>query len=200
VKLIERTAYFIFLLICFALYPYLNRHPNNENVAKVIKIWLDDVLPLVPVFTVPYLLFLPLLFGTIFYFVFFTKYFRLATYSLAFCQLTACLFFVFLQTKIIRPEILTTDVFSQILLTIYANDEPFNCLPSTHVSLSMVCGWLWTTLMPKIKWPMYVFVLAICLSTVLLKQHYIPDLVTGVILAFASFYFGKRLDLIITRN
>lgn len=187
----ERVSYFIFLLLCFALYPYLNRHPNNEAVATVVKFWVDDLLPVVPVLVVPYLLFLPFLFGTIFYFVFFTKRHRAATFALGFCQLAACLCFVFFQTKIIRPEIVSNDVFSSILRTIYANDQPFNCLPSTHVSLSMICGWLWVQLFPKIRWAMGVFVLLICAATVLLKQHYLPDVVTGVVLAVVSIYVGK---------
>lgn len=193
-RLPERIAYFIFLLLCFALYPYLNRHPNNENAATIIKLWLDDLLPVIPIFTVPYLLFLPFLFGTIIYFVFFTRKFRLATYSLAFCQLTACLCFVFFQTKIIRPEIASGDVFSNALRTIYANDAPFNCFPSTHVSLSIICGWLWIQLFPKIKLPIIVLVLLICLSTVFLKQHYLPDVISGVILAIVSIYIGLIVE------
>lgn len=190
----ERIFYFIFLLFCFALYPYLNRNSNNENVAIVIKIWLDDLLPVIPVLVVPYLLFLPFLFGTILYFVFFTDKFRTVTYSLALCQLTACLCFIFFQTKIVRPEITSSGVFSNLLRIIYANDAPYNCLPSTHVALSIVCGWFWIRQFPRIKWVVSIFVLLICLSTVLLKQHYLPDALTGVILAIASVYVGQKLE------
>jgi membrane-associated phospholipid phosphatase len=191
---IERVSYFIFLVLCFALYPYLNRHPGNAAITRVVKFWVDDYLPIVPVFVVPYLLFLPFLFGTIVYFVFFTKRHRAATYALSFCQLAACLCFVLLETKIVRPEIVSNDVFSSVLRTIYANDQPYNCLPSTHVSLSIVCGWLWVQIFPHIKCTMSVFVLLICASTVLLKQHYLPDVLTGIILAIASIYVGNKLE------
>ena len=190
----ERITYFIFLLLCFALYPYLNRHANNENVAVVIKIWLDDLLPIIPILVVPYLLFLPFLFGTIFYFVFFTGKYRAVTFALAFCQLAACLCFIFYQTKIIRPDIVTDGVFPDLLRTIYANDAPYNCLPSTHVSLSIICGWFWIGEFPRMKWATSIFVLLVCLSTVLLKQHYLPDVATGVILAVISIFAGKRLE------
>ena len=192
--MIERIVYFVVLLFCFALYPYLNRHPNNENISRIVKFGLDDVLPVVPVFVVPYLLFLPFLFGTIVYFVFFTRRFRAATYALGFCQLAACLCFVVYQTKIVRPEILGGDVFSQTLRTIYANDQPYNCLPSTHVSLSIICGWLWIRQFPRIKWAMIIFVGLICVSTVLLKQHYLPDVMTGIILAVASILVGEKIE------
>jgi membrane-associated phospholipid phosphatase len=187
----ERIIYFIVLIFCFALYPYLNRHPNNETVARIIKFSFDDALPVIPIFTVPYLLFLPFLFITIVYFIFFSGRFREATFSLAFCQLIACLCFVFYQTKIVRPEILSNDIFSQMLKTIYANDAPFNCLPSTHVALSIVCSWFWIRQFPKVKWAIVFFVFLICLSTVFLKQHYLPDVITGLMLAIASIYVGK---------
>lgn len=193
-KKYERFAYIVFLLFCFALYPYLNRHPNNENVAHIVKIWLDDLLPIIPIFTVPYLLFLPFLFGSLFYFALFSRRFRAPVYAFAFCQLLACLCFIVYQTKIMRPEILSDDVFSQTLRTIYANDAPFNCLPSTHVSLSIVGGWFWIKEVPKIKPAMIIFVFLICCATVLLKQHYLPDVLTGIILAVASIYFGTRLE------
>jgi hypothetical protein len=167
----ERIFYFVLLILCFALCPFLNRHPNNENVARIVKFWLDDLLPLTPIFVVPYLLFLPFLFGTIVYFLFFTGGFRVATVSLAFCQLAACLCFIFYQTKIIRPEILSSDVFSETVRLIFANDEPFNCFPSTHVSLSMICGWLWMRRFPQIRSAMILFVVLICLSTLFTKQH-----------------------------
>ncbi len=189
---IERIIYFIFLLLCFALYLYLNRHANNEKVAVIIKLWLDDLLPIVPVLVVPYLLFLPFLFGTIVYFIFFSDRYRAVTISLAFCQLTACLCFIFYQTKIIRPEIITGGVFPDLLRTIYANDAPYNCLPSTHVALSIVCGWFWIGQFPRIKWAMVIFVMLICVSTVLLKQHYLPDVATGLILALVSILVGQK--------
>lgn len=190
----ERILYFVFLLFCLALYPYLNRHPNNEAVAHIVKFAVDDALPVVPFLVVPYLLFLPFLFGTIFYFVMFTRRFRAAAFSFAFCQLAACLCFVFYQTKIIRPEIAGSDVFSEVLRTIYANDAPFNCLPSTHVSLSIIAGWLWCVEFPRVKWAMTVFIGLICVSTVLLKQHYLPDVLSGIALAILSIYLGRQFE------
>lgn len=189
---LRRVVYFISLVLSFLLYPVLNNYSNNASIARVLKIWIDDYIPLIPIFSIPYIFYLPFLFLTLSYFFFFTNLFRSISVSFIFCQIVASLFFAFLQTTVARPNIVSTDIFSRLILLIYSKDQPFNCFPSLHVSLSIISGLYWVLKFPKIVLPMTVFVILICLSTVFVKQHYLVDIIGGLILAITSFYIGLR--------
>ena len=190
----KRIIYIIVLVLSFTLYPVINRNPTNLISSNIIKLWIDDYIPLIPIFSVPYVIYIPFLFATLIYFVFFTKKFRSISLAFAFCQFIAALFFVFYQTTVARPEVLSTDVFSKLVLLIYANDQPYNCFPSLHVALSTISGLFWIQKFPKISWLMIFFVGSISLSTVFVKQHYVPDIFGGFILALLSFYVGTYIE------
>jgi membrane-associated phospholipid phosphatase len=71
-------------------------------------------------------------------------------------------------------------------------DTPFNCFPSMHAGMSTICFYTWyryakakpsrwTKIMAGLS---LVFAIGIILSTLFLKQHYIADLIAGIVLAW----------------
>ena len=182
----------ILILVTFHLYPWFNNRSEN---AQIIKLWIDDWIPLLPIFSIPYLLFIPFLVITLGYFVFFTKLYQAISISISliFCIGVAYLFYFFYQTTVLRPEITGTDVFSKLVLYIYSKDKPNNCFPSLHTALSILSYLYWIRIFPRLKWLMATFILLIVVSTVTLKQHYIPDVISGIILATTSFYISTLL-------
>lgn len=183
--------FFAFLVIgAFSLYPVLNKRGEN---AHIIKLWLDDWIPLIPVFSVPYILYIPFLAITLVYFVFFTELYISVSISFILCLVSASLIYYFYQTSVLRPEISNTDIFSRLVLYIYSKDQPYNCFPSLHTALSILSFLHWIQLFPGLKWSMGAFVLSIVISTVTLKQHYIPDVFGGIILAILSFYISTLI-------
>ncbi len=176
------------LIAVFLLYPWLNKRAAN---AHIIKLWIDDWIPLVPIFSIPYILYIPFLAITLGYFVFFTELYQAISISFIFCIGVASIIYFFYQTTVPRPEITGTDVFSKMVLYIYSKDHPYNCFPSLHTALSVLSFLYWIQVFPNLKWSMGAFVLSILISTVTLKQHYIPDVISGILLAIASLYVAN---------
>ena len=73
---------------------------------------------------------------------------------------------------------------------LYSIDSPENLLPSLHCYISWLC-WIGTRKNSHIpKWYQYTslaIAVAICISTLTVKQHVFADLVTGVLLAELSY-------------
>lgn len=178
------------VVVTFFLYPWLNNRGEN---AQIIKLWIDDWIPFVPIFSIPYILYIPFLVITVGYFVFFTELYQAISISFIFCMGVAYLFYFFYQTAVLRPEITGTDVFSKLVLYIYSKDKPYNCLPSLHTALSIISYFYWIQVFPGVKWLMGTFILSILVSTVTIKQHYTPDVISGIILAIASFYISTLI-------
>lgn len=188
---IIRSLYFLSIAICFLLYPTLNQ---ERQVTHILKLPIDNWMPFLPVFSIFYFLYIPFLLVTLIYFIFFNKNFNHAGFSFIFCLVTAFLFYIFFQTSIARPNIIETDIFSRTVSFIYANDRPYSCFPSLHVSLSILSFLHWLRSFPKVKFTMGIFTILIILSTVLIKQHYAPDIIGGIILSITSFYLGKAFQ------
>jgi membrane-associated phospholipid phosphatase len=96
-----------------------------------------------------------------------------------------------------RPETLGQGFLSGWVTFLYSVDKPYNCFPSLHLSMATLAAlfcsegnWrrgifftFWTTM--------------VALSTLFVKQHYLVDIVGGVLLAFVVYYFisGSRREL-----
>ena len=85
----------------------------------------------------------------------------------------------------LRPEI-NPDLHTGIIWLVglfYQIDLPYNCFPSLHVSLSFLCYFFTRRRRPKLALPVLFIVVAICISTIVLKQHYIVDAIAAFIIA-----------------
>lgn len=186
-EIFRRIFYALLVVASFLLYPTFNK---PREIIHIIKLPIDDWIPLIPIFSIPYILYIPFLLLTLSYFIFFTKLFKGISISFVFCQFIATVVYFFYQTNVPRPSIKDTDIFSKIVLFIYSNDEPYNCFPSLHVALSIISFLYWIKIFPNLKLSMGAFVLSIILSTLFVKQHYTLDVISGVLLAITSFYGG----------
>ena len=147
-------------------------------------------LPFIPVLIYTY---------TILFFMFIAIYFTVADYKyfrkiiISFFVIATFHFIVFLLFPVkynYRPDLGVPD--SWILITVqfyYWIDQPYNCFPSMHVStstLAALCMWNYR------RWLSYIMLvasLAIGISVVLVKQHYILDVVAGYVVAFAIYWW-----------
>ena len=112
---------------------------------------------------------------------------------------TVCfLCFVFLPTTMVRAEITGSSVFDNFMRMTYTVDSADNLLPSIHCFVSWIS---WIAVRDNNRIPKayrsfsLAFAVAICISTLTVKQHVIADVVTGVALAEVSYFaaglFGK---------
>lgn len=95
--------------------------------------------------------------------------------------------FIILPTTISRPSLDTIHGFGKIFVEyVYSTDTPVNLFPSMHCLISWYCylGVKGQSAIPK--WYQIfscIFAILVCVSTLVIKQHYIADVISGVLIA-----------------
>lgn len=99
--------------------------------------------------------------------------------------------FVLFPATMERPEVTGSDIFSQIVRILYRIDPPTSLFPSMHCLVSWLC-WIGVRrsrrIPPIYKWFSFLFAIAVCVSTLTVRQHVFVDTVAGVLLAEASYF------------
>lgn len=159
----------------------------------VLKSWLDEKVPFVPLLAVPYLSFLvlvPIVIPLLNLRVSFKRFLTVALALIA-SQLLLDLAYILFQTEVIRDVEAGGGVGGYLVEKVWGNDKPFNGFPSGHCT--------WTTIgicslmrlrhaMPKTAWIMSAWLALIYPATVMLRQHYLIDLYTGIFVGFAVYW------------
>ncbi len=170
-------------------YDYLNHSPYR----MFLRTPIDQALPVVPVVAVPYVSLEPFIYGSLVVFLLFrVRLFQSAVSSMIVTFLVSYVFFAFLQTYVDRPVLTANDPFTQIIRGVYASDHPYNDFPSLHVSTSTIIAIHWWRFSRR-SWPLIVWAALVALSTVMVKQHYVPDIAGGLTLAFGTSLIFHRL-------
>ena len=122
--------------------------------------------------------------------------FYLLVASVAVTFFVSFLFFVFLPTTIVRPEISNENFTLCLIDLIYKADTPApNLFPSMHCLASWLC-FIAVRRMKNIScWVKIVTcicALAVFVSTQLVKQHYMADIFGGVLLAELGVFFVRK--------
>lgn len=117
------------------------------------------------------------------------------------CFMIAGIIFLVIPTTITRPKIENNNIFDWLTNLTYLSDSPerpINLFPSFHVLVSWFCYigvrnqkniHLWYRISALI------YAILIILSTQFIKQHYIVDLVSAIVLAETVFYIVTRYNL-----
>jgi membrane-associated phospholipid phosphatase len=174
------------------IYDLLNHGPAVLN----LRTPLDAALPVVRPFVIPYVSLDPLVYFTLIVFLLFrTKVFQSASLAMITAFFFSYLFYFFLQTEVIRPVLAGTDGFTRLIQGVYATDNPFNDFPSLHTSVSTLLTIHWFQFDRRAGFVAAFWTALIVASTVLIKQHYLADLVAGLLLAFGVSFLYIRLIL-----
>ncbi|WP_459501713.1 phosphatase PAP2 family protein [Bacillus sp. C1] len=189
-------SYILLLVLVSPLYDVLNKSGTHAvNVTTVI----DDWIPFVKAFIIPYLLWFPYLYGALIYYCFANRKQYYITLSGVILGKLACFsIYYFWQTTVPRPTVVGTDVFSSLVRYIYSIDQPVNCFPSIHVLTTFVIMLAAYKRREQHKWEYSIltfFGTLIILSTLFTKQHAFLDAVSGIALA-STLYFGVQLLLV----
>lgn len=191
-KLIKRYRHawvFLYALIYMPWFIYLEKHVTKNYY--LIHSPLDDYIPFVEYFIVPYLLWFLFIALAIGYFFF--------TDTKGFYQLTAFLFtgmtiFLIICTVFpngldLRPVIFERDnIFVELVRHLYTTDTSTNVLPSIHVfnSIGVMIAVSHSEALKKhrrIQFFSYAMGLLIILSTMFLKQHSVTDVIAAAAMA-----------------
>ena len=166
---------------------------------------LDNLIPFAPAWAIFYLyLFYPLSALTMAFFAFieYKRGYALA-WALVLINLIADIVYaVFpVTTDIYRAALLAHPLvgnpFASAMYAHYASDPSFDCMPSLHAAISVICAYAWYRYAKSRRGPltlaiavgMAVVAVGVILSTLFVKQHYIADEVAGILLAVGVGWF-----------
>ncbi len=155
---------------------------------------LDDRIPFVKEFVIPYLLWFPYIaFGLIYTGIHSQRdFFRLYIFLAGGMSVAYIVCMIYPNAQDLRPDISEDDLFSWLVKLIYDTDTPTNVCPSVHVINSIAVN---TALQHSDAFASKKFgraasfslTILICLSTVMIKQHSVLDVFWAIITA-AFFY------------
>ena len=164
------------------IYYALNHGPAVINLHTA----LDSAIPVVPIFVIPYISLQPYIYATLILFLLFrTRYFQSACLGMITVWFISYGFYYFLQSEVVRPVLSATDTFSKMVMNVYAGDNAYNDFPSLHTSLSAILAIHWVKVNKPLGIVLSAWTALIVASTLLIKQHYIADMLFGLALAFS---------------
>ncbi len=163
---------------------------------------LDQAIPFLPVFVIPYVLWFPMIALVLVTLCFSDRgdFARTILLLYAGMALAILICVLFPHGQPLRPIVTENDIFSRLVrYTIYANDTNTNTFPSIHVlnQLAIHIGLCKSKLFRDRKgWKRFSLVMAvlICASTCFIKQHSILDVVGALVLEVPLYFLVFHVD------
>lgn len=159
------------------------------KVRHVPELALDRAWPLVP--------FWALVYGALYLFLILLPIFvvrhdaliRRTVYAYLSIWITAYLFFfVVYPTAAPRPDLVIGEGFALWgLRALYSADPPYNCFPSLHVAHSFVSALAVSRVHRRLGIIGVISATLVALSTLFTKQHYVLDVIAGVLMALVAY-------------
>lgn len=184
---------FLYILIYMPWFLYLEKHVTSQY--HVIQTRLDEFIPFIEYFIVPYLMWFVFI-AAVFLFFFFTDvpgFYRLAAIMFSGMTVFLVISTIFPNGQDLRPVVFERDnIFVDMVRVLYRADTCTNVFPSLHVYNSLcVCLAVYESrFLKKHKWVCYaVYTLAglIIMATVFLKQHSILDVIGASVMVYVFY-------------
>jgi membrane-associated phospholipid phosphatase len=181
----------LYYLYTVGWYLYFTHIPNNHHVI----LNMDKLIPVIPIFIIPYyfatlsFLAVPILFYLKLGWAKTKAYLVAETLATTFAYATFAIF----PTSVIREPIVGNGLFNDLLRGLYAADKPSGAFPSGHVYSSIIISYYLWKYFPQTRIWIVIILRPVIASTVLLKQHYVIDIVGGILVACISIIVTKTL-------
>lgn len=180
----------LYMCIYFPWFNYLERHVTTRF--HVIHTAMDDKIPFLEIFIIPYYLWFLYVAGAVMYFLLKNKeeYLRLCIFLFVGMTVFLIVSTVYPNGHYLRPGTFERDnIFTAMVAHLYQIDTPTNLFPSIHVYNSIGVNFaLWHCenfrKNKALRFGSSVLMVSIILSTMFLKQHSVFDVITGI--AFAA--------------
>lgn len=208
-KLIQKYRHGFLFLYAFIYLPwfmYLEKTVTKHY--HVIHMDIDDKIPFIEYFIIPYMLWFLYVSGVVLYlFLKDTSGF----YKCCAFLFTGMTLFLIISTLYpnghqLRPEYFErNNIFVQAVQALYQTDTSTNIFPSIHVynSIGAHIAIMQNDRLRQNKWitgGSFILMVSICMATVFLKQHSMFDVITGLILAFVMYEVVYKVDYVAIRN
>jgi hypothetical protein len=186
---LKRLVWCALLFGIQSLYFPLNRFLEGGIEFKTA---LDDYVPLWPIWVLPYTLICVWWIAAHLWAAWRMeeRLYEAFFIASAFASVSALTIFAVFPTYVIRPAISAMDWASRLLNWVYTNDYMYNAFPSGHVYITTLIALFWSHWFPAWRWSLAATVLMVILATLFTRQHYLPDPVGGLALAWFSYRIG----------
>ena len=174
----------------------------------IIHVTLDDYIPFCEYFIIPYLLWFVYIAVFFLYFFFTDKqsYYKLCIFLFTGMTVSMLICTFFPNGTDLRVAVDgSKNICSRLVAMIHAADTPTNIFPSVHAynSLGIHFSIINSQALREKVWLRrcsFLLMIAICLSTVVLKQHSVIDVAGAVILAYVMYPFVYGIDYAANRK
>lgn len=193
-KPLIQVLIYLILVITFLVENNINLGGHNIHSS------LDDMIPFVPVFIIPYSFWFLFIVVTSIIFLLKSKDDLRKTFlSMNICMVIALLIYLIYPNYIsIRPNVYGNDIFSQAVKFLQQGDSSSSVCPSLHVAISIslytgIANSICFSKRSGIKLFTLILTILIIISTVFIKQHSIVDVAFGIILGLVSYVFVYKI-------
>lgn len=181
-----RAIHLLWLLVFPVLgftYAYLNK---PTGVVMDFGIVIDDVIPMIPIFVIPYIIWYVYILCYLIYFCFKdTRVYKHTLLTIVIGEIICFICYIFFQSTVARPSVEGNGMLLMLMQFIYGNDEPYNCLPSIHVLTTYAIMLASVHIRRKhIINAGFIQIMGvlIILSTLFTKQHVVVDAIVSILL------------------
>lgn len=202
-SLFTRYKHAIPLLVFFIIYmSWFSWLERDVTQYQVIHVALDDYIPFCEVFIVPYLLWFVYVAAVVVFLMFKNKqeYYKTCTFLMTGMTIFLIVSTLWPNGHNLRPAVLPRDnIFSDLVAMLWRTDTPTNLWPSIHVYNSMGAHFavMHSSIFSNkkgIRIASLILAVSIILSTMLLKQHSVFDVVTGLLLGGIMYILVYRRE------
>ncbi len=182
----------LYLLLAFLAIKSVYLPLNRRKSKYYWKLKADDSIPLVPVFIIPYLAYFFLIIYSVSK-LWSTELINDFLVSYIVSYVIAGIFWYLVPNGVARPLIKGKSILKDIIRFIYKHDDDTNGFPSAHVFSTLICSYFLSIWNPGAAYIFWIVAALITASTVLVKQHYILDILGGIIVFALSIIIGVNL-------
>ena len=203
IKVIENKKELILLAICSFIYISIFTILEKINLGNYIytETVLDNYIPFLPIFVIPYILwFAYIVFGFVYFLIYDNEgFYRTTFYIFVGMYLSLIVYLLFPNAQGLRVDLDMSNIFHRLLSIIYSNDTSTNVCPSIHTYNSIM---MHITLIQNKKfasnkilnYSSLILIIFICLSTVFTKQHAILDVFYAFPLCIIVYYLERSIS------
>jgi len=167
--------------------------PTSQNGTGGIMPKLPwDVFPVYPIWVVVYVMCFPLWLFCIIWSIWKmeARLFRALIAASFFTVSIGIATFIIFPTYVDLPPIEGMDIFSNLLRKIQLSGGHYDAFPSGHLYITTLFALFFTRWYPRAHLLWSGIVILVALSTLFTGQHYILDVISGIVLAWLGYRFG----------
>jgi len=186
----RKEVFALFLIFWIIPYSVVGYFTESMEVNS-LPMWVDNYIPLWTPAILGYALYFPLCLLT-FLIIRDENILRKGIKVFIFTALVTDLLFLIYPAYMPKPGLEVANVFDGLVAWVWRVDTNANAFPSQHVAFAVVCALVLSRAFKGKALYFVALATVISVSTMLVKQHYIWDVIGGGLIAIIAYYFVFR--------